>query len=81
MVAIGVTYSDLMGTDITTIFGFLSNSDVLVLLDSSLVDRESTNEIRFSVVATDSLMQNATANVTITVTDANDETPNVTNGG
>ena len=35
------------------IFGFLSNTDILVVLDSSLLDREDIPEYQFEVVATD----------------------------
>ena len=79
-VTIGTAYTD-VERDIDTIFGFLSNTDTLVLLDTSVIDREQANEIRFSVEATDSLSQTTTANVTVVITDANDETPNITNAG
>lgn len=77
-IEVGTAYTELE-REIDTIFSFLSNSGTLVLLDSSAIDREVLDEIRFSVVATDSLFQTAKVNVTVTITDANDETPTITN--
>ena len=80
-VTIGTAETTGLERDIDTIFGFLSNSDTLVLLDSSSIDRESIPEITFSVVATDDIGQNATAEVTVVINDANDEIPTITNTG
>ena len=80
-VEIGTSYTSGLEKAIDVIFGFLSNSDTLVLLDTSAIDRETIDEIRFSVIATDSISQTAEANVTVVITDANDETPNITNAG
>ena len=80
-VTIGTAYTTDLEREIDTIFGFLSNSDTLILLDSSSIDRETIDEIEFSVVATDSTSQTATADVTVVINDANDETPNITNAG
>ena len=80
-VTIGTAYTAGLEREIDTIFGFLSNSDTLVLLDSSSIDRETIDEIEFSVVATDTIFQTATADVTVVINDANDESPNITNAG
>lgn len=80
-VTIGTAYTPGLDRDIRTIFGFLSNSDMLILLDSQSIDREKNDRIEFSVVATDSTMQTAEANITVFIEDANDETPNITNAG
>ena len=78
---IGTSETEGLERDIDTIFGFLINSNTLILLDSSSIDRETLSEITFSVVATDESSQNATADVTVVINDANDETPNITNAG
>ena len=80
-VTIGTTETSDLDREIDEIFGFLSNSETLVLLDSSSIDRETHSEIRFTIVATDTLSQTATADVTVVINDANDETPTITNGG
>ena len=80
-VTIGTSLTADLEREVDTIFGFLSNSDTLVLLDSSSIDRESLSEIRFTVVAMDNANQNATAEVTVVINDANDETPVITNAG
>lgn len=80
-VTIGIVYTPGLDRDIDTIFGFLSNSDMLILLDSQSIDREKNEKIEFSVIATDSDSQTTEANVTVFIDDANDETPNITNAG
>ena len=80
-VAIGTVYTAGLDRDIDAIFGFLSNSDMLILLDSRSIDREKNDKIEFSVIATDSASQTAEVNVTVFIEDANDETPNITNSG
>lgn len=80
-VTIGTSYTAGLERDISTIFGFLSNTDTLILLDAESIDRETHDKIRFSVVATDSLSQTDEANVTVFINDANDERPNITNAG
>ena len=80
-IAIGTTETTGLDREIDAIFGFLSNSETLVLLDSSSIDRESVSQIRFTVIATDSASQNTTADVTVVITDANDEIPVITNDG
>lgn len=66
---------------IDDIFNFLSNSHVLVVVDSSVLDRESIDRYVFTVVATDSAGLTSTANVTINILDFNDETPRPLNDG
>ena len=78
---IGSSETPDLDREIDTIFGFLSNSDTLFLRDASSIDRERFTEIRFSVVATDTAGQTDTADVTVVINDANDETPNITNAG
>ena len=80
-VAIGTTETSNLGQEIDEIFGFLSNSETLILLDTSSIDRETHSEIRFTVIATDSASQTTTANVTVVIGDANDNTPSITNDG
>lgn len=64
--------------DIGDIFGFLSNSDILVVLDSGVLDRETSPAYIFTVVAEDSIGQQSTATVTVILTDINDVTPEIT---
>ena len=80
-VAIGTTETSNLEQEIDEIFGFLSNSETLILLDTSSIDRETHSEIRFTVIATDSTSQTTTANVTVVIGDANDNTPSITNDG
>ena len=80
-VAIGTTETSNLEQEIDEIFGFLSNSETLILLDTSSIDRETHSEIRFTVIATDSASQTTTANVTVVIGDANDNTPSITNDG
>lgn len=79
--SIGTAKTAGLGRDIDTIFGFLINSNTLILLDSSSIDHETFPEIVFTVIATDESSQNATVDVTVVINDANDETPNITNDG
>lgn len=80
-VAIGTTETVGLDRDIDEIFGFLSNSETIILLDSNSIDRETHSQIRFTVVATDSASQTTTADVTVVINDANDNTPVITNDG
>ena len=80
-VAIGTTETSNLEQEIDEIFGFLSNSETLILLDTSSIDRETHSEIRFTVIATASASQTTTANVTVVIGDANDNTPSITNDG
>ena len=80
-VAIGTTETLNLEQEIDEIFGFLSNSETLILLDTNSIDRETHSEIRFTVIATDSNLQTATAEVTVVIGDANDNTPTITNDG
>ena len=80
-VAIGTTETLDLEQEIDEIFGFLSNSETLILLDTSSIDRETHSEIRFTVIATDSASQTTTADVTVVIGDANDNAPSITNDG
>lgn len=80
-VAIGTTETAGLDRDIDEIFGFLSNSETIILLDPNSIDRETHSQIRFTVVATDSASQTTTADVTVVINDANDNTPVITNDG
>ena len=80
-VAIGTTETSGLDRDIDEIFGFLSNSETIILLDPNSIDRETHSQIRFTVVATDSASQTTTADVTVVINDANDNTPVITNDG
>lgn len=62
---------------ISNIFG--TSTDSLVVLDSSVLDRERIERYMFTVEATDTLSETSTATVTILITDINDETPVITN--
>ena len=75
---IGRALTDTGARSISDIFNFRTNSRVLVVLDASVLDRESIDQYVFTVVATDSSNQRSTANVTITIQDFNDETPVIT---
>ena len=80
-VAVDEALSDSGSRSIDDIFGFGSQSDVLVVLDAAVLDREVIPVYRFTVKATDSEGRNSTANVTITITDVNDVVPAITNPG
>ena len=62
---------------ISTIFG--TTTDSLVVLDSSVLDREGIDRYVFTVEATDTQSETSTATVTILITDINDEIPVITN--
>ena len=62
---------------ISNIFGI--RTDSLIVLDSSVLDREVINRYVFTVEATDTLSETSTATVTILITDINDEIPVITN--
>ena len=79
--ALGTALTGTGGRPLNTIFNFLSNTDVLVLQDSDVLDRENIEEYRFTVVADDAEGLTSTATVTVVVTDINDETPFVENPG
>ncbi len=80
-VAIGTAFSETGSRTIDQIFSFRSNSDNLIVLESNILDRETIGRYVFSVVATDDTSQTSTANVTIILTDINDEIPMITNAG
>ena len=80
-VAIGNAITDPGPRDIDKLFGFRSNTDTLIVLESDVFDREAIDEYVFTVVATDSGAESSTANVTVRLTDFNDEAPNITNAG
>ena len=72
---IGEALSPTGRRSIENIFGFRSNADTLIVRDSSVLDFETLPEYRFTIVATDSASASATANVTITLLDFNDNAP------
>ncbi len=78
---IDVAFTDTGPRTIDQIFSFRSNSDNLIVLESDVLDRETINRYVFSVVAVDDESQISTANVTIILTDINDEIPMITNAG
>ncbi len=80
-IAIGTAFSETGTRAIDQIFSFSSNSDNLIVLESDVLDRETIDRYIFSVVATDALSQSSSANVTIILTDVNDQTPVITNAG
>lgn len=79
--SIGRALSDTGSRSIGDIFNFGSNSHILTVLDSSVLDRETTASYLFTVIATDSIDQTTTADVTVNILDFNDETPVITNDG
>lgn len=60
---------------VNDIFGFRSNTDILIVLDSSTLDRENVLEYQFEVIAMDTLQLSSNATVTVKVTDVNDNAP------
>ena len=76
-----VVGGEVQGTPLQTIFGFLSQTDDLVVLDKGFLDRETTPQYRFSVVAVDEHGATSSANITVAVKDINDQTPFITNAG
>ena len=69
--------SETLPQDIDTIFDFKDNTNQLVVVDSSKLDRETLSSYRFEVVATDTQAA-STATVTVTLTDVNDNPPMIT---
>ena len=82
-VEIGEALSDTGArSSIGDIFGFRSNTDILVILDTEgVLDREEIEDYRFTVIAEDVGGLTSTATVTVVITDVNDETPVITNSG
>lgn len=78
---IGEALSPTGRRSIDDIFGFRSFSDMLIVLDSSDLDRERITEYNFTVIATDTEGGSATATVTVTITDFNDNAPIIINRG
>ena len=70
--------SETLPQDIDTIFNFKDNTDQLVVVDNSKLDRETLSSYRFEVVATDTQAGDNTATVTVTLTDVNDNPPMIT---
>jgi hypothetical protein len=83
ILAIGMSLSDSGSRDIADIFNFRSNSPVLTVVGSDVLDRETITSYSFTIVATDAAtgMQTSTANVTVNLLDVNDQTPVITNSG
>ena len=54
---------------------------MLIVLDSSDLDRETITDYNFTVIATDTQGESATAVVTVTITDYNDNAPITINSG
>ncbi len=77
----GTAITDTGSREIDDIFDFRSNSDSLVIVDSSVLDRESIESYTFTVIAVDSAGQMSTANITINLLDFNDEVPTIINDG
>ena len=78
-VVVGTAITDPGALSIDDIFGFRTNTDSLIVLDASVLDREFIDEYIFTVQATDILGNSNTASVTITISDFNDEAPIITN--
>ena len=79
LLEIGEALSPTGRRSIENIFGFRSNADTLIVRDSSVLDRETLPKYSFTIVATDSAGASATANVTITILDVNDNAPVIFN--
>ena len=73
--------SDTGSHEIANIFNFLTNSPTLIVVDSTVLDREVISSYNFTVIATDRADQNSTAVVTVDIQDSNDEQPVITNDG
>lgn len=78
---IGTALSETGSHEISNIFNFQSNSPILIVVDSTVLDREELDSYIFTVVATDRAGQMSTAVVTIDILDFNDEQPVITNDG
>lgn len=78
---VGTSQTDTGGREIGDIFNFRSNSLELIVLDASVLDRETIDQYIFTVVATDATGLSSTANVIINILDFNDEAPVITNDG
>lgn len=64
---------------IHSVFNFLPDTNNIIVVDSSALDRETVVVYRFEVIATNSGGLSDTATVMITITDFNDEAPQITN--
>ena len=78
---LGTALTSTGGRPLNTIFNFLSNTDVLVLQDSDVLNRESIDEYQFTVVAEDTEGLISSATITVVITDVNDEIPFIENAG
>ena len=78
---IGEALSPTGRRSIENIFGFRSFDDTLIVLDSSTLDRETLTGYNFTVIARDLEGGSATANVTITILDYNDNAPVIFSDG
>ena len=67
------------GTSITDIFDFVPDANILRVVDSAALDRETQMIYVFNITATDIGDQMDTATVNITLLDVNDEPPVFTN--
>lgn len=74
-VAVGRALKPTGSRIVNDIFGFRSNTDILIVLDNSALNREDVPEYQFEVIAMDTLHQSSNATVTIKVTDINDNAP------
>ncbi len=73
--------SETGGRDIAAIFNFRSNSHELIVLDGSMLDRETISQYNFTVIARDATSLTSNATVTINLLDENDNAPVITNDG
>ncbi|XP_019851361.1 PREDICTED: protocadherin-16-like, partial [Amphimedon queenslandica] len=66
-------------SSLSSIFGFQPNTNRIVVLNSAALDRETKDTYTFMINATDSEGLQSSANVTVTLTDVNDQIPVINN--
>ena len=66
-------------SSLSSIFGFQPNTNRIVVLNSAALDRETKDMYTFMINATDSEGLQSSANVTVTLTDVNDQVPVINN--
>ena len=66
-------------SSLPTIFNFQPNTNRILVYDSDILDRETQDTYTFTINATDSEGLSSSANVTVTLTDVNDQIPIINN--
>lgn len=66
-------------SSLPTIFNFQPNTNRILVYNSDILDRETRDTYTFTINATDNEGLSSSANVTVTLTDVNDQIPIINN--